>query len=144
MLMRTQNKKQIIPGQSSTLTREPYPSDVTDTQWEIIQPLIPSAKTGGRDRTVDPREVLNAIFYVLKAGCDWRMLPHDLPKWKTVYYYFSTWKKDGTWKKIHDKLRDKVRLKAGKKKQPTAGIIDSQSVKTAEKGGFVGMMLVRK
>lgn len=142
--MRTQNKKQIKSEKSLVSVRNSYPSDLTDKQWQIIQPLIPKAKPGGRERTTDTREVLNAVFYVLKSGCDWRMLPHDFPKWQTVYDYFSDWKTDGTWKKIHDKLRDKVRLKAGKKKQPTAGIIDSQSVKTAEKGGFVGMMLVRK
>lgn len=142
--MQTQNKKQTKSSESSVSGRNPYPSDLTDKQWQIIQPLIPKAKQGGRERTTDMREVLNAVFYVLKSGCDWRMLPHDFPKWQTVYDYFSDWKADGTWKKIHDKLRDKVRLKAGKKKQPTAGIIDSQSVKTAEKGGFVGMMLVRK
>lgn len=121
-----------------------YATDLTDGQWQIIAPLIPSAKSGGREREIDIREVINAIFYLLKSGCQWRMIPNDFPKWQTVYDYFSKWKKDGTWKKIHDKLRDKVRLKAGKKKQPTAGIIDSQSVKTAKKGGFVAMMLVKK
>ncbi len=121
-----------------------YATDLTDEQWQIIKPLIPSAKSGGRERSVDIREVINAIFYLLKSGCQWRMIPNDFPKWQTVYDYFSKWKKDGTWKKIHDKLRDKVRLKAGKKKQPTAGIIDSQSVKTAKKGGFVAMTLVKK
>jgi putative transposase len=124
--------------------RKKYATDLTDEQWKIIAPLIPPAKSGGRERETDIREVLNAIFYLLKSGCQWRMIPNDFPKWQTVYDYFRKWKKDGTWKKIHDKLRDKVRLKAGKKKQPTAGIIDSQSVKTAKKGGFVAMMLVKK
>lgn len=142
--MRTQNKKANEQASAAVPARKPYPSDLTDGQWEQIKSLIPKAKPGGRERTADMREILNGAFYVVKSGCDWRMLPHDLPNWKTVYYYFSTWKKDGSWKKIHEALRDKVRLKAGKKKQPTAGIIDSQSVKTAEKGGFVGMMLVRK
>jgi len=121
-----------------------YETDLTDEQWQIIAPLIPSAKPGEREREIDIREVINAIFYLLKSGCQWRMIPNDFPKWQTVYDYFSKRKKDGTWKKIHDKLRDKVRLKAGKKKQPTAGIIDSQSVKTAKKGGFVAMTLVKK
>lgn len=142
--MPTQNKKHIKSSLTPAPPRKPYPSDFSHKQWLIIEPLIPPAKAGGRARTTDTREVLNAIFYVLKSGCDWRMLPHDFPKWQTVYDYFTTWKEDGTWKKIHDRLRDKVRLKAGKQKQPTAGIIDSQSVKTAEKGGFVGMMLVRR
>ena len=125
--------------------RQPYPTDMTDRQWQIIALFIPHPKSnkqdGGRERTTDIREVLNAIFYLLNTGCSWRMIPHDFPKWQIVRYYFDTWKMDGTWKKIHNALRDKVRLKAGKKKQPTAGIIDSQSVKTAEKGGFVAMML---
>ncbi len=121
-----------------------YGTDLTDEQWQIISPLIPSAKSGGIERKIDIREIINAIFYLLKSGCQWRMIPNDFPKWQTVYDYFSKWKKDGTWKKIHDKLRDKVRLKAGKKKQPTAGIIDSQSVKTVKKGGFVAMTLVKR
>ncbi len=121
-----------------------YETDLTDEQWQIIAPLIPPAKPHGREREINIREVINAIFYLLKSGCQWRMMPNDFPKWQTVYDYFSKWKKDGTWKKIHDKLRDKVRLKAGKKKQPTAGIIDSQSVKTVKKGGFVAMTLVKR
>lgn len=121
-----------------------YATDLTDEQWQVVAPLIPPAKSGGRERKIDIREIINAIFYLLKSGCQWRMIPNDFPKWQTVYDYFRKWKKDGTWKKIHDNLRDKVRLKAGKKKQPTAGIIDSQSVKTSKKGRFVAMTLVKK
>ncbi len=124
--------------------RKAYPSDLTYRQWEHIESLIPTAKRGGRPRTTDMREMLNAMIYVVKSGCDWRMLPHDFPDWHIVYHYFTRWKKDGTWKNIHDTLRGKVRKKAGKKEQPTAGIIDSQSVKTAEKGGFVAMTLVKR
>lgn len=124
--------------------RASYPSDLSDTQWEHLAPLIPPPKQGGRPRSVDIREIINAIFYVLDTGCKWRSLPHDYPEWKTVYYYLRAWRIDGTWKKIHDALREKVRLKAGREKEPSAGIIDSQSVKTSKKGGFVAMMLVKR
>lgn len=124
--------------------REAYRSDLTNEQWRLLKHLLPKGKEGGRMRTTDIREVMNAIFYVLRSGCDWRMLPHDFPKWKTVHHYFRMWKQDGTWKKVHDVLREKVRKKAGRKKQPSAGIIDSQSVKTTEKRGFVALTLVKR
>lgn len=124
--------------------RKPYPTDLTDKQWEIIAPLIPPPKWGGRPRETDMREIVNAVIYVVKSGCDWRMVPHDFPQWDLVYHYFRDWKNDGTWKKIHDSLRGKVRKKAGKKVQPSAGIIDSQSVKTGKKGEFVAMTLVKR
>ena len=113
--------------------KQKYSTDMTDRQWEILKPLMPKPKKGGRPRKVDIREVINAIFYITKTGCQWRLLPNDFPKWKTVYDYFRTWKLDGTWKSIHDQLRDKTRKKAERKKNPTAGIIDSQSVKTTKK-----------
>lgn len=138
--MKQQNKQ--------TTKRKPYPTDLSDKQWKLISPLLPKPKsnkqTGGRPREVDLREILNAIFYLLRTGCAWRMLPHDFPEWQTVRDYFDAFKKDKTWEKIHDALRGKVRRQVGKKTEPTAGIIDSQSVKTAEKGGFVAMTLVRK
>jgi len=124
--------------------RKGYPTDLTDKQWKRLEPLIPLAKRGGRPRTTDMREILDAVIYVVKSGCDWRMLPHDFPEWHSAYHYFTQWKKDGMWKIIHDNLRGKVRKKAGKRERPTAGIIDSQSVKTAEKGGFVAMTLVKR
>lgn len=130
---------------TNTKKRKRYDTDLTDKEWAIIAPLIPPAKPGGRPRKVDIREVINAIFYLLKSGCTWRLLPHDFPQWKTVYYYFDQWKQDSTWKKIHNTIREQVRTKYyKKKKQPSAGIIDSQSVKTSKKGEFVAMTLVKK
>jgi putative transposase len=121
-----------------------YSSDLTTGQWLVIKPLIPDAKKGGRPRTTDIREVMNGIFYRLKNGCTWENLPKDFPKSKTVYDYYQKWSVDGTIEKIHDSLRRAVRLEAGKEETPTAGIIDSQSVKTGQKGGIVVMMQVRR
>ena len=117
-------------------TRAAYPSDLTDKQWAEIAPLIPAAEPGGRDREVNMREVLNGILYLLRGGVSWRMLPHDLPPWGTVHYYYRRFRLDGTWVKIHDILRGRVRKKAGRKVNPSAGIMDSQSVKTTKKGGL--------
>jgi putative transposase len=117
------------------MTRQPYPSDLTDRQWRRLEPLIPPAKPGGRPRSADPREVVNAILYVLRNGVVWRALPHDFPPWKTVYHYFRTWRQDGAWDAIHDALRAQVRLADGRAASPSAAILDSQSVKTTEKGG---------
>jgi putative transposase len=115
-----------------------YPTDLTNRQWNCIKDLIPPAKTGGRPRTVDPRQVINAIFYVVVGGIQWRMLPKDYPTWKTVYHYFRTWRDDGTWRRIHDTLRAAVRRKAGRHKHPTAGCLDSQSVKSVQIPGVRG------
>jgi putative transposase len=117
------------------MERNPYPSDVTDEQWSLIESRIPSEKPGGRPREVDMREVINGILYLSRTGCSWRMLPHDLPPWGTVHYYYRRFRIDGVWPNIHDRLREQVRVEAGKEKTPSAAIIDSQSVKTAEKGG---------
>ena len=89
--------------------RQSYPSDLTDAEWAILDPLIPAVKSGGRPAEHDHREIVNAIFYVLRTGCQWRALPHDLPPWKTVYTYFRVWRLDGTWRRIHDTLRRQVR-----------------------------------
>jgi len=115
----------------------PYPSDLTDRQWSIIEPLIPAAQPGGRHRSVRMRRIIDGILYLSRTGCSWRMLPHEFPPWGTVHYYYRRFRLDGTWQNIHDKLREKVRRHVGKKPTPSAAVIDSQSVTTASKGGIV-------
>lgn len=112
-----------------------YPSDLTDEEWALVEPLIPPAKRGGRQRTADVRDVLNGVFYVLMTGCQRRALPKDLPPRSTVHEYLGLWEWDGTLARIHHALFVDVRELAGKEAGPTAAIIDSQSVKSAEKGG---------
>jgi putative transposase len=110
-----------------------YPSDVTDEQWQLIERCLPKPAQRGR-RQVDRRQVVNAILYIVRSGCQWRMLPRDFPNWSTVYGVFRRWRLAGLWQKIHDTLREQVRKSEGKKRTPTAAIIDSQSVRTAEGG----------
>lgn len=99
------------------MKRKPYPSDLTDEQWAILEPLIPASIAGGHPRHVNMREVLNAIFYILCGGCNWRMMPHDFPAWKTVYHYFRQWRLNGVWQQMNQVLREKVRHRA--KREPT-------------------------
>jgi putative transposase len=124
-----------FPQEVPLMSRPAYPSDLTDEQWVILAPLIPPPHKTGRPREADMREVINALLYLTRSGCAWRSLPHDLPPYRTVFYYFTKWRKCGVWKKIHDKLRERTRALEERKPHPSAAIIDSQSVKTGEKGG---------
>jgi putative transposase len=120
------------------MTRQSYPSDLSDAQWEVVLAAIGEPKTRrGRPRKYELREIWNAIFYQARTGCQWRYLPHDLPPWEDVWDHFCRWRDSGLIERVHDALRDKVREKAGKESSPSAAIIDSQSVKTSQKGGSV-------
>ena len=115
-----------------------YPSDLTTDEWQILEPLIPPPKPGGRPREVDMLKILNGIFYVLRSGCAWRMLPHDFSPWQTVYHYFREWRISGVWEQMNKALRIALRKTDGRKAEPSAAIIDSQSVKTTETKGVRG------
>jgi putative transposase len=119
-------------------SRRPYATDLSDEEWRILGPLVPVAKTGGRPRAHEARELLDAIFYAVRGGCAWRLLPHEFPPWKTVYHYFRTWRIDGTWERVNGALRERVRAMAGREATPSAAIVDSQSARTTEKGGARG------
>ena len=114
------------------MSRMPYPTDLTDRQWRLIEPHVPRPKPGGRPARYDRREVVDAILYQARNGCVWRALPHDLPPYRTVFPYFRAWQADGTWDRIHDALRTRVRRAAGKRPKPSVAIVDSQTVKGTE------------
>ena len=126
------------------MARTPYPSDLTDEQWELIRPHIPPEKWGGRTRSADMREVVNGIQYLVRTGCPWRAIPRDLPGWSTCRHYYDRFRRDGTWRLVHDKLREGVRQRAGRALEPSAAVIDAQSVKCGGKGGPRGTTRARR
>jgi len=124
--------------------RQRYSSDLSVNEWQHLKPLVPVPKHGGRPAKYERLEILNAIFYLVRTGCAWRLLPHDFPPWRIVYHYFSSWRRNGIWAQVHDALRTKLRIAEGREAEPSAAILDSQSVKTTEKGGSMGMIPERK
>ena len=124
--------------------RQPYPSDMSDEEWEVLRSLIPEPKGFGHPRIVNLREIINAIFYVQRSGCQWEMLPHDFPPHPTVYGYFRKWQRKGIWQRMHEQLRDRLRQQMGREQHSSVAIADSQSVKTAEKRGQSTAMTVAK
>ena len=126
------------------MARRVYPTDLTDAQWAVLEPLVPPPKPGGRPPKHPRRELVNAMLYVLRSGEAWRLLPHDLPPWQTVYHYFRLWRIGGAWEQINAALRERTRVQVGRQGQPSGAILDSQSVKTTEKGGPAATTAARR
>lgn len=116
-------------------SRPAYATDLTDAQWAAIAPTIPDARPGGRPRKADKREIVDAILYLLRAGCAWRLLPHDFPPWQTVYYYLRWWEREGVWERVHHALLLEDRERSGREPSPSAAVLDSQTVRTADQKG---------
>ncbi len=115
--------------------RKPYSTDLSDAEWACLEPHLLTSKATGRPRIHSPREILDAVFYVLRSGCPWRLLPHDFPPWKTVFHYFRAWRIDGTWERMNRAIRERLRARIGRNPEPSAGIVDTQSAKTTGVGG---------
>src|SRR5947209_9126415 len=136
--LRASLKRVLFYSGRMELSRTSYDTDLTDAEWEQLAPLVPPAKAGGRPPKHSRREILNGIFYAVRSGGAWKLLPHDLPPWRTVYHYFWSWRRTGVWQQIHDSLREQVREAAGRNPNPSAAILDSQSIRTSEAGGVRG------
>ncbi len=131
-------KPPIPPGRTA------YPSDLREAEWALLAPLVPAVKSGGRPARHSRREIVNAILYVVRGGNQWRAMPYDLPPWQTAYYYFRSWRNAGTWETIHSAIREQARQRLGRAATPSAAILDSQSVKTSQKGASAATTLTKR